>query len=138
MFAGSALACEGQQSQTKLVIVVDNVKNDVGLLTAAVYPDDAARFLKFNGSLVTARTTPVAPSTQVCLWLPRPGGYAVAAYQDLNRNLKWDHEGLKVEPFGFSNNPHIVFSPPSLAATRFQVPAGETTIHIRLHHSVPS
>lgn len=136
LIAAPALACEGQPTQTKLVVIVDNVRNDVGILTATVYADDPTRFLKSGASLMSARGTPQPPATQLCLWLPRPGAYAVAAFQDFNRNGKFDHDGLKVEPFGFSNNPRIFLAPPTLAAARFDVPAGETTIHIRLRHSV--
>ena len=136
--APPVLACEGTPSGVKLTVIVDGVRTQTGLLTATVYGPDRARFLKAAGSLLSARTPPQPPVTQLCLWLPHPGAYEVGVFQDLNMNQRFDHSGLKLEPYGFSNNPHLFMAPPTLEAARFDAPAGETTIHVHLHHSVGS
>lgn len=133
--AAAAPTCEGTPSDAKLSIVVDGVRSGAGLVTASLYADDQAHFLKSEGSLKVWRVPAAAPSTSMCIWLPHPGAYGVAVYHDANSNLKWDHASLgSIEGFGFSRNPTIFFSPPSLKRTRFAAGAGETTIHVRLSY----
>ena len=138
MFANAVAAapiCEGTPSDASLHIVIDGVRSDAGLMTATLYGDDETHFLKSKGSLKVWRVPAHAPSTTMCIWLPHPGPYEVAAYHDANSNEKWDHSSLgSIEGFGFSRNPTVFFSPPSLKATRFQAPAGDTTIHIKLSY----
>ena len=131
--ATAAPLCEGAPSDTSIHIVVENVRSDAGLMAATLYGDDETHFLKSQGSLKVWRVPAHAPTTAMCIWLPHPGPYEVAVYHDANSNLKWDHAALgSIEGFGFSRNPTIFFSPPSLKATRFQAPVGDTTLHIRL------
>lgn len=138
MLAGAASAappCEGTPGDTSLHIVIDGVRSNAGLVTATIYGDDEAHFLKAKGSLKVWRVPAAAPSTTMCIWLPKPGPYEVAAYHDANSNQKWDHSAFGyIEGFGFSRNPRIFLSPPKLAATRFQAGAGDTTIHIHLSY----
>ncbi len=132
--ASSALAqeCENAPTGTRLHIVIDNVRSGRGEMSASVYPDDPSVFLRKDGA-IKVWYAPVHGPTLMCINLPKPGGYAVAVYQDLNGNHRFDHNLFKgIEPFGFSNDPHIGFSQPSFQATRFMVKAPETTIHIKL------
>jgi uncharacterized protein (DUF2141 family) len=130
----AAPVCEGTPSDTQLHIVIDGVRSDAGLMTATLYGDDQAHFLKAKGSLKVWRVPAVTPSTTMCIWLPHPGPYEVAVYHDANANQKWDHALGSIEDFGFSRNPTIYFSPPSFISTVFQTQAGDTTIHIKLNH----
>ena len=133
--AAAAPVCEGTPSDAQLHIDIEGVRSDAGLMAATLYADDEAHFLKAKGSLKVWRVPAQAPSTTMCIWLPRPGAYEVAVYHDANSNLKWDHSSLgSIEGFGFSRNPTIFISPPSIRSTRFQAPAGETTIRVRLSY----
>ena len=135
--AGQAatVPCEGTPSEARLHVIVDGVRSNAGLMASSLYADDEAHFLKSAGSLKVWRVPATAPSTAMCIWLPQPGLYEVAVYHDANSNLKWDHASLgSIEGFGFSRNPVIFFSPPSLKATRFEAGVGETTIHVRLSY----
>ncbi len=127
--------CEGTPGEAQLHIVISGVHGSTGLMTASLYGDDEAHFLKSKGSLKVWRAPAVSPQTTMCIWLPHPGAYEIAIYQDLDANMKWDHAAFgSIEPFGFSRNPTIFFSAPSLSSTRFQAPAGDTTIRVRLNH----
>ena len=133
--ASAAPACEGVPSEAQLHIVVEGVRSTAGLVTASLYGDDEVHFLKSNGSLKVWRVPAVSPSTPMCIWLPKPGRYEIAVYHDANGNLKWDHASLgSIEGFGFSRNPTIFLSPPSLKSTRFEAGVGETTIHVHLSY----
>jgi uncharacterized protein (DUF2141 family) len=131
----AAEPCQGEPTGTKLDILIDGVRSDQGLMTATVYPAEAGRFLKAKGEIAVWRVPAKAPSTPMCVWLPRPGAYAVAIYDDLNGNHRFDHSAIAPqEPYGFSNDPRLFLGPPSASAARFTVEGGETTIHIRLRY----
>lgn len=63
----------------------------------------------------------------------REGNYALAIFQDINRNGKLDKGwfGIPREPYGFSNNPRILMGPPSFKACEFSI-LGDITIEIKL------
>ncbi|HSZ50233.1 MAG TPA: DUF2141 domain-containing protein [Caulobacteraceae bacterium] len=137
LLAAPALAqtCMGQPTGTKLDIVVDGVRSDQGLMTVTVYPPESGKFLKANGEIGVWRMPSQTPSTEMCVWVPAPGPYAVAVYDDLNENLRFDHSLVApLEPYGFSNNPRLILGPPSARAAKIDVAEGETTIHIQLRY----
>ncbi len=102
-------------------------------MTASLYPNDKKAFLVKDGAVKVWRVAAVAPVTRMCIWRT-PGTYALAVYQDLNSNHKFA-VGMfgPTEPYGFSNNPRIFFSKPTLGAVRFEAKAGDTVIHVRLN-----
>jgi uncharacterized protein (DUF2141 family) len=130
-----AQTCMGQPTGTKLDIVVDGVRSDQGLMTVTIYPPDRDKFLKANGEIGVWRIPSQTPSTEMCVWVPTPGPYAVAVYDDLNENHRFDHSLVApLEPYGFSNNPRVLLGPPSAGAAKIDVAEGETTIHIQLRY----
>lgn len=128
-------ACEGQPTGTKLTIVIDGVRSDQGQMTATLYPPENGKFLRTRGEIAVWRVPAQTPATEMCVWVPAPGPYAVAVYADLNGNKKFDHSAIApLEPYGFSNNPRLFLGPPSAGAAKFDVTQGETTIHIQLRY----
>ncbi len=131
----ATLACEGAPTATRLDIVVDGVRSDRGLMTATVYPPESGKFLKAKGEIAVWRVPAKATATAMCVFLPAPGAYAVAIYDDLNSNLKFDHSTIApLEPYGFSNDPRLFLGPPPASSARFTVAPGGATIHIRLRY----
>ena len=131
----SAQECAGQPGAARVNIIVDGVRTDQGLMTATLYPADQSRFLKADGQLAVWRVPAKAPSTEMCIWVPAPGPYALALYDDLNSNHHFDHTTFApLEPYGFSNNPRIFFILPSARSATFQASPGETTVHIALRY----
>jgi uncharacterized protein (DUF2141 family) len=136
--AGGACAqaeCHGTPSANRLYVVVEAVRPGQGLVTSSLYTDDG-RFLKKNGSLNVWRVPARAASVTMCVYLPRPGNYAVGVYQDLNSNTKIDRKMFPpgpAEPWGFTNNPHALFALPSFDQVRFAARAGDNTVHVRLN-----
>jgi uncharacterized protein (DUF2141 family) len=131
--ASRAADCEGAPSANKLSILIEGVRSSQGQMTASLYPDEKTQFLAKGGALKVWRVPVVAPVTAMCIWLKAPGIYGVAVYHDANANGKLDLGMLgPSEDYGFSRNPHILFSKPSLASVRFPAAGAETTIHVRL------
>ena len=63
-----------------------------------------------------------------------PGRYAAVVIHDENSNMKLDRNffGIPREGFGFSNNPHVVFSAPSFQNAEVPVACPSTQLEIRL------
>jgi uncharacterized protein (DUF2141 family) len=134
--ARAQATCQGDPSDTKLHVVVQGVRNDDGLMTATLYGDDSAKFLKGAGELKVWREPAKAPVTDMCVWLPGPGTYAVAVYHDARRVMRFTRGalGMPTQGYGFSRNPHLFLGPPSLAATTFPAATGETTVFVKLRY----
>ena len=141
ILAGAPLAaraqdCEGTPSAARLSIAVEGVRSSKGLMTASLYPNDKSQFLAKDGALKVWRVPAQAPVTRMCIWLKAPGTYAVAVYHDANANHRFDIGMLgPSEDYGFTRDPRILFSKPSLASVRFPATGPETTVHIRLNHA---
>lgn len=128
--------CQGEPSDTKLHVIVQGVRSDEGLVTATLYGDDPVKFLKGAGELKVWREPAKAPVTEMCVWLPGPGTYAVAVYHDARRAMRFTRGpfGMPTQGYGFSRNPHLFLGPPSLGATTFPATTSDTTVFINLRY----
>jgi uncharacterized protein (DUF2141 family) len=125
--------CVGDPGPARLRIMVEGVRTGEGVMTATLYPDAQDKFLKANGQLAVWRVPAAAPVTTMCLRLAAPGRYALAIYDDINLNGRFDHTTFSPrEPYGFSNNPHPFFILPSVRSVTFTAGSGDTTLHIHL------
>lgn len=129
-------ACQGAPSDTRLIVEVEGVRSADGLMAVTLYPDDPDRFLAHHGSLKVVRVPAHAGATDVCLYLPGPGYYAVAVYHDANGNHHLDRSGLlPQEGSGLSNNPQVsLLHWPTLKASRFPTHAGDNHIAVALRY----
>lgn len=128
-----AADCEGAPTANKLTVVVEGVRSSQGVMTASLYPDDKSKFLAKNGALKVWRVPAEAPVTRMCIWLKAPAVYAVAVYHDATSAGRLQIGMLgPMQDYGFSRNPRILFSKPSLTSVRFPATEAETTVHIHL------
>lgn len=120
----AADGCTGPASSTRLYVNVHGIRSSQGLIAVTLYADDSSRFLARHGALYVGRVAARAPSTRVCIHLPRPGTYAIAVYHDANGNRSFDRTGvgLPAEAYGFSNNPSTLFGLPAFRSVRLAVP----------------
>jgi uncharacterized protein (DUF2141 family) len=122
--AHAAPTCIGPASDTWINLTIDRVRNSKGLVTATLYPDVPKRFLVKNGSLYVASTPATAGQTRFCLFVPRAGTYGIAIYHDEDSSGTINRGGLfgiPTEAVGFSNNPTILFGPPSFNSVRIEI-----------------
>jgi uncharacterized protein (DUF2141 family) len=129
------VSCNGGQREIRLVVT--DVEKSVGLITADVYPNDPASFLKGrNGNRITqVKYAAKSPVTNFCITLPETGDYAIAVYHDKNANEAFDKNfiGFPAEPWGISNNPKVTLSPPSVEEALFSVDADGADVEIHLN-----
>lgn len=128
--------CLGTPSDTWLNVSVEGLRNGNGLLTIAVYPDDSRQFLAKGGTLKNNRFQASAPVTHACVFVPRPGVYALAVYhdEDSSRKLNRSGLGLPAEGYGFSNNPATLAGLPAFRSVRLNVPKAGLTTHVRMKY----
>ena len=121
-----------QEPSITLKVEVTNVKNGHGKLWFAVFkPDEKFGEGKPNiYKILEVKST----ADQSATFQLAPGKYALAVYQDLNKNDVLDKNfiGIPKEPYGFSNNFRPKFSPPKFQDCEFEVPAEGKQISVKL------
>ncbi|MCX7285682.1 MAG: DUF2141 domain-containing protein [Novosphingobium sp.] len=136
--AASTPNCAGPKSDTWINVTVDGVRNGNGLMAVTLYADEPRKFLAKKGSLYVGRVNADAPETRMCLFVPKPGVYALAVYhdEDSSTNLKRSGVlGLPEEGFGFSNNPPTIASIPSFRSVRLNI--AKSGLSTRVHLKYP-
>jgi uncharacterized protein (DUF2141 family) len=128
--------CTGHKGPLRLYVDVKGVRSDKGLVALTLYGDDSSKFLAHHGSLYVGRVPAKAPTTRVCIYLPGPGVYALAAYHDANADRKYNRTavGLPAEDYGFSNDPPVFLGMPSFKRVRLSVPRSDMTTTIKLRY----
>ena len=116
-----------------LTVEVRHVTANAGPVMVAIY-DKAEDFPSpekgLTGQVIDAR----ADSAATTFHGLTAGRYAVAVYQDLNRNGKFDKNflGLPTEPYGFSKDARGSFGPPTFDAAAVDIPATSKAV-VNLH-----
>jgi uncharacterized protein (DUF2141 family) len=115
--------CTGKPSSTWINVTAEGVRNSDGLLAITLYADKADKFLARHGSLYVGRVDAQQGTTRGCIFVPRPGVYALALYHDENANQKFDRTGLGLpaEGYGFTNNPATLAGLPSFRSVRLNI-----------------
>jgi len=124
----------GEISQ-QLKIMIKGTKSSTGVINVGLYNTEADfsdREKIYQGQRIAANG---AESLVIFTNLPA-GEYAVAVYHDENANGKLDKNfvGIPKEAYGFSNDAHGVFGPPSFKDAKLVVEAGsslETVINLK-------
>ncbi len=127
--------CTGPMSDTRLHVVINNVRSSKGLIAVSLYADDRKRFLAHHGSLYVGRVPATAPVTRMCIHLPSTGTYGMAIYhdEDGDRKFKRNAIGLPAEGYAFSNNAATFLGLPNFGSVRFAVPRSgfETSVKLK-------
>ena len=128
--------CTGPASGTWLNVTVSGVRNSNGVIAVTLYADDSSKFLVKRGSLYVGRTDASTGVTRACIFVPKPGVYALALYHDENANRSFDRTGIgfPAEGFGFSNNPATLAGLPTFKSVRLNVPKSGLTTRIHMKY----
>lgn len=128
--------CTGPASSTWLNVVVEGVRSGNGLIAITLYADNPSKFLVRKGSLYVGRVDARSGTTRACIFVPKPGVYAVAIYHDEDGDQSFDRTGLGLpaEGFGFSNNAATLAGLPQFKSVRLNVPKPGLTSRITLRY----
>ena len=114
------LMCFGSNlsAQNELTVIVPNVKSMKGNMMICLVKEKS-EYLKdcFKGTSIKVANT----ETKAVFEDVPEGDYAVTIFHDKNSDgkLNTNFVGIPKEPFGFSNNPMILFGPPSFEKCLF-------------------
>lgn len=128
--------CTGRPSNTWLTVTAEGLRSGTGVLAVTLYEDNPRKFLAKKGSLYVGRVNANAGTTQACIFVPRPGIYALALYHDENANTRFDRTGigLPAEGYGFSNNPSTLAGLPSFRSVRLNVSRSGLTTRVQMKY----
>ncbi len=123
--------CLNLPDRPDLIVRAYNFKSHEGQVKYVLYGDKAEDFLAKGKRLFKLEVPVKEEGTEVCISLPRTGNFALGAFHDINGNGK-----VNVPPDGggFSNNPKIVFSPPSFKKAVFTVGPGVNRIEVEMRY----
>jgi len=108
--------------ETGLLITINNIKSIGGHVQIAVYNDEISymsdKVYKYHSAKVGKNG-----NLEIRLENIEKGSYSICIFHDENDNGKLDKNflGMPIEPYGFSNNPKIFFSPPGFKDTMINV-----------------
>ena len=135
VFAISSLSLflSAPASAGDLAIVIEDVRNDAGILLIAVC--DAPSFLE-TGCPHQGRVTADGRQAEFVFVDVEPGRYAVQVIHDENANGTLDRNllGVPKEGYGFSNNPESPFGPPDFDAAAIVVGAEAIQVQVALRY----
>jgi uncharacterized protein (DUF2141 family) len=110
---GSATAASAQ-SQARLSVSVEGVRNDSGSVRCGLY--SSANGFREPGREMRGAVAPIKDGHATCVFSGVPAGtYAVAVFHAEHNETQME-TGLFGKPkqgYGFSNNPSSMFGPPS-------------------------
>lgn len=122
--ARAAPTCAASASRASILLEVNGFKSQTGIVSVWVYGSNPDDFLVRDKRILRlAYPVPRAGPLEVCIALPSPGRYAIAAHHDVEAN---DHRDIS-DGLSFSGNPRLSLLrlKPSYAQTSFVV--GRTT-----------
>jgi len=128
--------CNHIKGQTgKVIVQIENIQSKKGGdICVAIF--NKSSFLKTGKELVKLTRQVTSSKLDFEFDNLSAGEYAFVAYQDIdrNKNMKTNFIGYPKEPWGISNNPRILFGPPSFDESKIKVVANQTaTVNIRLN-----
>lgn len=124
-------------SQGSLTVKLNNFKGNASCIGVALYQERG--FLDEEQALLTYylcnTDNLVERQFQIADELPT-GKYALAVFEDLNKNRKLDKNltGVPIEPYVFSNNVGSKWSKPTFTAASFQLDIGTNHLDLELKY----
>jgi uncharacterized protein (DUF2141 family) len=123
MLSGFGMPHSHTENKHLLHVKIQNVRQAKGDMLLAIYSKSEGFPSNHEKSQYKILEKVTGKNMEIAVELPA-GEYAVALLHDLNQNGELDLNllGIPTEPFGFSNNPKIMFGPPSFkeAAVKLQ------------------
>ena len=136
---GDAALCRPGAAGSAVLIDVAGLKDRSGTIRAELYPATKDDFLATDTVLEAAgktfrRVTGVLPETgpvQLCVKTPGPGNYAIVVVQQRGTTRKFN---LNADGVGFSNNPRLRWSSPSVESVTVGLGAGINPLTVVMNY----
>lgn len=122
------------QSNSKITLTVNNVKNEKGVVRVLLF-DKAAGFPDVVENAVKSASVKITGNKAIVTFESLPAGtYALSVFHDSENTgkLRTNAFGIPRDGYGFSNNASGTFGPPSFEKAAFKVKAGDNQVSIEL------
>lgn len=132
LLAGLLSAGEAVGDSGRLVVELQNIRDNTGQIRASLYRDPDS-FRKEVRALQVVSLPAQAGTLTLNFDGLSPGRYAVMAYHDSNEDQKLNLRlgMIPIEGYGLSNNPRVM-GPPKFDDSAFELASPESRIAIRL------
>lgn len=116
-----------------LKVEVKNIKTSNGKIGFAIFDRNNASGFPKDHTRAVYRDFLKVNELPLEVDLPT-GDYAITIFHDVNNNNDLDTNGIGIpkEPFGFSNNPKILFGPPKFNKAKVKLGSGGKKTSINL------
>ncbi len=120
----------------ELEVKVTNIKSNQGQMMCALFKGPQG-FPQENEMAMERKIELIQDKSVTCEFNNLDSGlYAIAIFHDINNNNELDTNrvGIPSEPFGFSNNPRIIFGPPNFKKSAITIKKDQkssTTIFLK-------
>jgi uncharacterized protein (DUF2141 family) len=131
------LSAQNSQDKVKLDgnirVIVEGLENDKGFVQIGLFNSKESwegKIEKLRGAIIPLKSTTMEWNIENIPF----GEYAVKLFHDENgdNKLNTNFLGMPVEDYGFSNNPTVLFGPPSFEKVKFVFSSQDTSITIKL------
>lgn len=125
LIAAILFSLSGISQSYTVEFVIKNVKNDEGVISAALFSGED-NFPDKEKALFNTTVSASKGETKVRFEDIPAGEYALAVFHDENNNKDLDTNfiGIPKEGYGFSNNSKATFGPPKYKDAKFRVSGG--------------
>ena len=136
LFSNLTFSQSSVSTSSKLIVKVTDLRNNDGLVGLRIYNSEKGFPTEKADAFIELFTKPkngVAVFTVPDLAL---SSYAIGTIHDENENKEFDKNfiGFPKEGFGASNNPKVVFSPPSFFESEIKLDKDKHSITIRMKY----
>jgi uncharacterized protein (DUF2141 family) len=134
-FALGSATLASAQSQGRLSVAVEGVRNDSGSVRCGLY--SSADGFREPGREMRGAVAPIKNGHATCMFSGVPAGtYAVAVFHAEHNETQME-TGLFGKPkqgYGFSNNPSSTFGPPGFNSAAFTYNGGTLHLPVQLSY----
>ncbi|WP_296704171.1 DUF2141 domain-containing protein [Algoriphagus sp.] len=123
------------KNEGEIHITIQESLNDVGMIQVLLFnnkegfPSDPEKALKSISLPIKNK------KAEIILKGIQPGSYAISVFHDDDKDgkIKTNALGIPIDKYGFSNNPTLLFGPPSFSRASFVVKDKPVKVEIKLH-----
>lgn len=122
------------KSEGEIHLSVLESLNDVGMIQVLLF-DNKDGFPSNHKKALKSISLPIKnKEAKIVLKGIKPGRYAISVFHDDDKDgkIKTNAIGIPIDKYGFSNNPTLLFGPPSFYKASFEVTDKPVNVQVRL------
>lgn len=121
-------------SNGEIHLIIEETEVNEGVVQVLLFNNKDGFPSEINKAIKKLSLPVVNKKAEIVLKDIDPGEYAFSVFhdQDMDGEMKKNQIGYPLDKFGFSNNPSLLFGPPSFSKASFKVKDKPVTVKIKL------